>query len=343
MTLFYSSLVDPVDLTGYVRDQVLANPHRLEAILPTREVTDLDFELTRGSTTRGNVAKFRAFDTESPIGKRQPISKISGSLPPISQKIPLGEEATLRQRALERGNNAQLVQTIFDDAANQALAVADRMELARGEAINTGSIVLDENGLKSITVDMGRAAGHSVTAAILWTSLTTAVPLSNLLTWEGVYNTTNGRKPGAWLCGSAVIGNMLRNTEIAGLILNTLGVNPTVATREQLNAVLAAHGIAPFVVNDDLFMVDGTATRAIPANRIVAVPQAGDPLGSSFWTVTAEALELVETGHLTLEESPGIVAMNWRNPDPVGIWTKAVGIGLPFLANPNLTFGATVG
>jgi hypothetical protein len=41
-------------------------------------------------------------------------------------------------------------------------------------------------------------------------------------------------------------------------------------------------------------------------------------------------------------EQPGIVAGSYSTKDPVALWTKAAAIGLPVLANPNLSFTADV-
>lgn len=336
--------IDPVQLTGFAREAVAADPHRLEAVLPTQNVGDLDFEMARGGIRRGNVAKFRAYNGVAAIGKRQTLKSVRGSLPPISEQIDLGEEEILRiQRVIETGRpDPALVRAIYDDGRTRALAVADRMELARGEALNTGEITITENGLDGLTLDFGRNASLDVTAGTLWSNHSGSTPITNLLAWEAVYKGINGFTPGAWLAGDAVKQHLLLNTQVSSLLVNLQGVNPSLLTPGQMDTVLQAHGIAPFVFNDDLFYVDDVATRVIPANRIVAVPPAGQPLGRSFWTITAEALALAGSGKIRIEEAPGITVTVRETEEPVSIWTKASGIGIPFLANPDLTMGATV-
>ena len=46
-------------------------------------------------------ASFRAFDTESPLGRRPGMARKTGELLPISRKIPLSEYAQLRLRGAD--------------------------------------------------------------------------------------------------------------------------------------------------------------------------------------------------------------------------------------------------
>jgi hypothetical protein len=41
-------------------------------------------------------------------------------------------------------------------------------------------------------------------------------------------------------------------------------------------------------------------------------------------------------------EEPGIVAGSYEDEDPIALWTKASAIGLPILANPDLSMVADV-
>jgi hypothetical protein len=45
---------------------------------------------------------------------------------------------------------------------------------------------------------------------------------------------------------------------------------------------------------------------------------------------------------LAAAEQPGVVVGNFRTTDPIALWTHAAAIGLPIMANPDLTFVADV-
>src|SRR5687768_13958709 len=145
-------LVDPAELIDYVRaydNEVLrpSNQFRLAEWLPPRLTEDLEFRVRKGSLRDTDTAEYRAFDTTAPMTDRQGISYVSGSLGPVSRQIPLGEEESLRLRALERGTNEPLISAIYDDAERMTRAVEARLELARGDIINDGIVTIAENGL----------------------------------------------------------------------------------------------------------------------------------------------------------------------------------------------------
>lgn len=343
MGQFNFELVDPAELTGYLRE-IPFYDLVLEAVLPVRTVSDIEYRFVKGTLIDQDAAKFRQFDTEAPIGKRQPVLRQHGSLPPISKKIPLTEEGMLRLRALQTGDTAELVNQIYDDGKNMARSVAVRLELARAEVLDTGKVTLNENGVMA-TVDYGRSSSHNVvlSGAALWSAPSTATPITNLRAWHSTYRIDNGTPAGAVLMGETAINNLLVNAEVRSMVANVVNVSPSIITRPQLDTVLQSFNLPPIVQIDTIFRVDGSPVRAIPANRVIFIPPTGLPLGNTLMGVTAEATHLAELGRISVSEAPGIVGVVETEFDPVATWTKAAGIGLPVVANPDLTFAATVG
>jgi hypothetical protein len=336
-------MVDPQELQGFTREIQLEeerNRFVLQNYLPNQNIDEIEYRITRGNLRDTDAAKVRAWDTESPIGSRQGLERIMGELPPISKKIRLGEEERLRRRALERGNNSQMIDAIYDDAAQMARAVIARVEMLRGEALFNATLTINENGVTQ-SVNFGRAAGHTVTAAILWSTVATATPVADMRSWVQTYIDTNGVAPAFALTSTAVISNLMRNAEIRSLATTASGT-PGIVTVETVNAVFAAYGLPPFVPYDVNTRVDGVTTRVTPANKVVLMPPAEEPLGRTFFGTTAEALELVEARAIANDQAPGMVATIHKLDDPVSTWTKVAAIALPVLANPNLTLTATV-
>lgn len=335
----------PAQLTGYVRAGLADQPVNRFALaqwLPNRTIDDLDYRYTKGGEGLIEAAQIRAYDAESPIGGRPGLTRVSGELPPISRKIRLGEYDRLRQR---QDPNATIQVGIMDDAMRMARAVAARVEMLRGEALYTGKLTISENGVIA-TVDFGRAAGHTVTAGTPWSTVASATPLTDLLSWITTYIAANGVEPGAIITSTRVLNYMLQNTALRGLLAAN-GVTPSLISRQALEALFSAYGIPPLYVYDTQVNVSGAATRVIPDDRVVLAPAPGDPndwesndMGATFWGTTAESLEPaygIESG-----EAAGIVAGAYHTEDPVAVWTKAAAISLPVLANPDLTFCADV-
>lgn len=328
--------VTPQALTGFAREALAdrqENEFRLSAFLPNVTVDDLDYRFTRGGEGLVDAATFRAYDAESPIGARPGATRVTGELPPISRKIRLGEYDRLRQRGV-----APVAEGIMSDADRMVRAVAARVELARGEALHSGKVSINENGVVA-TVDFGRTASHTVTAATPWSTTASATPLADLRAWYATYVATNGQAPGVILTSTQVLGYLTLNAEFRNLMSQGTVGAASVVTPTQINTILNAWGLPSIVTYDSQVRVNGVATRVIPADRVVFLPADGGDLGATLYGTTAESLE-PDFGLAGAEA--GIVAGAYSTKDPVAVWTKAAAIALPVLANPDLTFSADV-
>lgn len=342
--LINTDYITPAELTGYVRagaQDWARNQFSLARWLPNNPIDDLDFRFTRGGEGLIEAATFRSFDAESPIGARPGAFRVSGQLPPISRKIRLGEYDRLKQRKLDE----KIRGALMTDAERMTRSIMARMELARGDALVNGKVTISENGL-AVEADFGRSGTMSVAPGTLWSDLTNGTPLTNLLTWKELYITTNGELPGAIVTSTRVLNFMLRNAEIRALAATAIGT-PTLVPVSMLEAVLTAHGLPQIYTYDAQIKVNGAATRVIADDKLLMLPAPGDPsspdssmLGATLWGTTVEATSPkygVEIG-----EEPGIVAGSYETEDPIALWTKAAGIGLPILANPDLSLVADV-
>lgn len=335
----------PAELSGYAR-QALAelpdNAQQLARWLPNRTVDDLEYRFNRGGGGLTEAASYRAFDAESPIGRREGGARTTGELLPLSEKIPLGEYDQLRRRA----NPTPAIQTgLLSDVERQVRKLAARVELARGELLATGKLVLNENKLKS-TVDFGRDPGNAVNVGTAWSNLASATVLTDLDTAVQDYSDKNGQAPGAILTSRKYRGYMRRNAEIRGL-LATGNQTPSVVSVSALDDFLDSEDLPPVITYDAKYTVEGVTKRVIPENLAILLPPPGDPgnpdgtdLGATMWGTTAYALqpEFALTGN-----EPGMVAGSYFENDPPSLWTLVAAIVLPGLANPNLSYALTVG
>jgi hypothetical protein len=332
-------LVDPAELIGVVR--ALQFPQFvLGGILPRQTVEDVLYSLIRANADTTAAAPVRSFDTEAPIGRRPGISRTTGALPPISQKIALGESDRLMVRALLGQGTAEqqrLIDAIFDDAARMVRSVEARLEIARGDALVDGIVTINENGVQ-FTVDYGVPSGTKVSAAAAWSTVTTDM-LGDLMTWLQAYIDLNGAPPARIVTSSQVMGYMLRNDSIR----NALGASAaTMVTRQSLTDLLAAFGVPPIETYDaQLTNSAGTKARVIPADRVLFLPPNGE-LGRTQYGITAEAVELAGEGLIGPADAAGVVATVFKDKDPVAVWTKGAAIALPIIANPDLLFVADV-
>ncbi|UUX60168.1 major capsid protein [Glutamicibacter halophytocola] len=329
--------VSPAELTGYVRsalEDLPQNTFSLNQYLPDTPVDDIDWRGETGGNGLTEVAQFRSFDAESPIGSRPGVSTISGSLPPISEKIRLGEYDRLKLRNSTDG----IKNAILDDGVRQARKIKARAEVGRGELLMTGKVTIAENGL-GIEADFGRKASHSPTAAILW-SAAGSTPIDDLLAWVEVYRATNGIKPEVMLVAQQVVSVLMRNEQIRALTLPA-GSTVQIVTIDAIQALLRSYGLPPLEVYEaQVAGPSSTAVDILDPTKILFLPPAGNKIGETQWGITAEQQSADYNLDSTIE--PGIVVGSYSDNDPVAQWTKASAIMLPIAPNTNLTLAGKV-
>jgi hypothetical protein len=335
-------LVDPNELIQYVRafdNEVLFNDYTLQEFLPNTAIPELEYRIRTGTWKDVDVANYRAWDTPAPMTGRQGFTRIQGEIAPVSRQIPLSEEEFLRLRELQGASNSAIINAIYDDSERMVRAVQARIELARGELLTTGQINLNENGL-NLTADFAMPGSHKPTAGTLWTN-PAATMLSDLLTWMELYVDDTGTEPGVLLWPRQVLGYAYLNNEMRSAAAAS-GTTPSRINNETIDAIFAANGLPPVRLYDTRVRVNGTSTRVIPANKILYLPPAGEPLGATFYGVTAEALLMAGQGVITLQDAPGVVAVVTRTESPVQTYTLGTALAMPVLPNPELVICATV-
>lgn len=331
----------PAEVTGYIRAAQAdyeANRFVLADYLPNTRVPDVEFRYFRGGLGLVNAAVYRGWDVESPVGFRQSGTRVTQELAPISEKVRLSEYDRLRLQNLNPDMRAQ----VFADAMHEMQAIAGQLELQRAAALNLGVLTVPFTDGSTQTVSFGRSGSHDVTAGTLWTDHTNATPLADLAGWVETYLTDTGVLPEVILMSRLRVQDLLANKQIQLSVSRGATIAPTILNRDDLNNVLESFDLPPIRTYDVRVNVAGTATRPIPANRVIMLNS--DQLGATFYGITAEALELPGVDDAVQEGSleSGIVAFSDRTFDPIATWTKASAVALPGVANPDLTFAATV-
>ena len=329
MELF--DIVQPSILSTYVKDLPEPPGVRLNEILPDRLFNDIEAVFDEVSRTN-RAAKFRAFDAETPIGKRDSLARKHLEMLPLGQKTVVGEYERLKLAQLQGANTDRLVSAIYDDVAVNANAARIRMELARGDVLTDGILSINENGVIQ-TYDYGVPAANTMDAAITWATATTDIPADLMSAMDLWVDAGGDDNPIMWV-SRTTLRHMLANDDLRNLA-QTNGVLPVTLNNNNLNQVMEAQGLPEIRVYNSSFDVDGATTRAIPIDIAIITPRNPGDLGFTAWGISAEALELVDAQRIAFEDAPGLVAAVYRNFDPVAVWTKVGGVGLPVITNPN--------
>lgn len=340
MAIIYD-VIDPVELTGYARDVPEPPEYGLSPLLPPRVIPDIEYDFK--TTTRSNrAARYRAWDAETPIGKRDGFATTKGAIPPLGEKRVIGEYERIQLERARGANDGRLVENIYDDTDANILAVRARLELARGDVLSDGKFTLDgENGL-TIEVDFLIPETNFVNPAVVWSDHANAKVLSDMLAWTVAATKANrGARPAAGYTDSETIGHVQRNLELRNIAGTVNGV-PNIVNQANVDAVFAAYNLPPLRPMEHSIL-DGETDEEVsvlPAGTIIFLP--ATPVGRTVFGITAEALELVEARRLAFADAPGLVAVTLKEGDPVRIWSKGGGTAMPVLENPDGVFVAEV-
>ncbi|MEU3285570.1 major capsid protein [Streptomyces longwoodensis] len=335
----FTEYATPAELTGYARAALRdreENQFSLNRWLPNDTINDLTYRFNRGGGGLVEAAVYRAYDAESDIGTRAGAARVSGELPPISRKMPVGEYEQIRMRNVDT-QGAEIRDAMEADSIKLVNAIAARVELARGDAIFNGSVTINENRV-SASVDFGRNAAHNVSAAIAFSSTDTSLAYDYFQSWLDTYVATNGSLPAATLMSRKIYNFLRRNKQLRDLFAGSTN-SPTVLTRDQLTSVLGDYDIPEPVIYDAQVSVDGVATRVTPEDKLAFLPAQGDALGKTLWGVPVEAND---PRYGLQGDGAGVAVGGYKSEDPQTVWTRATSIVLPVLGAPDLTFVADV-
>lgn len=334
----WTDIIDPATLTGYVRESLAAIEARrgnLARFLPNRVVPDISVRFVAGQSGLVSEAQFRAYDAEPQVGKKPSARRTTLELPAIGQNIPVSEYDQLRTR---NASDEVVLSEILNTANQVTQAVADRMERLRGIVLRTGVATIPELGAAD---SFGRASGHTVTASALWTSATTVSRLADLQAWADVYEATNGVPPGVILMSRRALRVMAAGDEFK---TSLVGGGSRPATVGDVNAIVEGAGLPPI----EVYSRRTSTGLVLPDTELLMLPAPVDPddwqgsqLGASFW---GQTLSSTEPGWgIEDADQPGIVAGVYRNEKPPMIAEViSDAIGMPVLANANLSLKATV-
>jgi hypothetical protein len=339
-----TDLIEPQVLIDFVRqyDNEVLRPEAqwtLDRWLPNRQVRNLKYRIRKGAFKDVNVAEYRAFDTPAVMTGRQGTSYIEGSLGPVSRQIPLSEEEILQSDDLLADTDDPIIRQIYEDSAAMIRSVQGRIELARGDLIDDGSVTIAENGL-ALTANFNRHADMRKVAATVWTNPAATI-LSDLLGWVEDYSDHNGFEPGSILMPRTRVASLALNTEMRSYA-SANGTTPTRLNRATIDAIFAEEGLPPIEISDEIVTRNDVRTRVLPLDKVYLMPPAGAALGNTFYGVTAEARLLRSRGLIDAEAEPGLVAVVTITEHPVQRYTVGTGIALPAMPNADYILDADV-
>jgi hypothetical protein len=289
---------------------------------------------------RSHTAKYRTWNAEVPIGKRQAaVERTQGQLLPLGQLLIVTEWESILQFMAQGGTmpTDRLVRLVYDDVRENVNSVRNRVELARGDFLTDGKFTLtDENGLKGIEYDAGLPSTHYYSVATSWADPAATALTDEINAGQLVNDDTRG-KTLAWARGGKAVRNYLaRNIEYRraaypGVADNAL---PGTLNLSQVDQVRIANELPALVPYDHKLDVDGVDTRVLPPDRLI---MGTADVGETQWGLTAEALSLATSNSIDFfaKNGPGITALAWKKPNPFTGYSQVASTPMPVAGDIN--------
>lgn len=333
-------LVETKDLLDFSQNFNVTRSYLGDTLFPDVKTQNMKAEFYRLSDQRmlPTMAQVHALDTEAHIGQRPTMEKVQLEKMLIKEKINQSERV---QMWLENGANSNsIVNYIFDDVARLAESVKTRTEVMKMEALCTGKITVDENGAK-FNVDYQVPSSNKIT--FNWADTTADIlgDVQNLMDTARL----NGQRITQFVTSTKVIALLRKNEGIQTSIYSALGKGTYVSNTLLQQLFNDMFGVT-FIINDEYYRYEGkkgvlNTKRYFDEDKLIAIsPLANGTLGAGLWGATPE--ERAQGPWTSKSSSQYITTVMWEEPDPVAVWTKASGMFIPVIPNPDGLYIGTV-
>lgn len=294
------------------------------------------------------MAEFHAMDTEAKTTFRMPIDVHSVEKGLIKVKINQSERLRTLTRSGVQGDQ-NLYNYVMDDGIRLADQIITRTKVAKNELLATGQVTIHENNL-NLTVNYGVPDAHKNFTLDFSDNAAKDIPaqiqeIVDAATAEGITLT-------GMVLSSKMLTKLRSNKAIQKLINGVYGEGALVS-RSALSAYLADEfGLTNIVLTDltygifDGYDADGRPQvinkRYFPKDKITFF--AGNPAGKLGQGLWGNPPEIDMAGFYKVNTSsvdPFVYITQKMEWDPAVLWTKASGLFMPVLYNPNSLFIAT--
>lgn len=332
-------LLAPQELIDYTKERKVKGTMG-DVLFPERKTEAMEIKMIKGASELPVVASIHSFDVEAEIGSREGADYSLQDLALIKRKIRLSEKELI---ALESPRNSmeeeEMIRKIYSDVDHLVAAIRARIEAMRMEALYSGKISINENGIKA-SVDYGMPSNHKTTKN--WKSGTPTI-LEDMDSCVNQIVKDTGFTPTRVLTSKMILNVILRDSTIRSAVF---GVNSAkMLTVTELNAFLAQQSLPQIAIYDEMYRIQGKdgkykSVRYLPEDAFVMMPDG--KMGDTFYGLTAEELELRNQPDIDIKSIGTIIVAMYATFDPVAKWIKAVATAMPSFPYVDQVFSITV-
>ncbi|MFF9429394.1 major capsid protein [Streptomyces sp. NPDC014746] len=339
--------IDAADINAFARTMTTPADFELtRTVMPERRLNSVKFRI-KSSKRRVTAAKFRTYDAETAVARRQAEKIITeGMLPPLGQKLIVGELEQILLDTSRGADSSEFVELLYDDIERHVESIHNRMELAAGGLLVHGTFNLNGENGPTLQTDFGVPAANMPTATKPWSD-PTSDPIADELRWIEYLRSISAPLPARVITSYKARATLAANNAYRAAYYGSVNGSTTptaVLAPNEVEVVRARYNLPPIIVYDVQVSVDDTYQRVIPEDRWILLPPNPESWAETQYGVTAESLVLSSSTNpaITREHAPGIVITAGYQDDPVQVWTKGSAVAMPVLYVPDIHITARV-
>ena len=341
VSMLLKTHMDAPTMLGLIRNVQPAQTMFGAELFPVQSTDMLTYSYFKEANQAVPMAGVVSYRAESPIIGDVTSESMFGQICKISVKKPLHEDVIMKIDRAGKGDPQAALKKISDDIVRLSVAVRERQEALRVEALTTGKLDINENGIKT-TLDFGLPADQKVIlgGTSRWSD-PTSNPVEDLELWVEIMAQNMRIRPTRAWTSRRVLACLRKNELIREYIMGKDHSGRPIST-EQINNMFEEFGLPKFSVYERYSTVelpDGTVKNynPFPENMITLLPEG--PLGV---TLEGPVAESILDGNISTEKRAGLWFNSWQEADPVTHWQKVSASSLPTFPRIEHVFHATV-
>ena len=334
--------------TFWEQNPLLVEPYFGESKFPNRKQLGLKLDYIKGANKAPVRLSASAFDADVIKLKRQGFETLSMQMPFFKNAYSVDEATVQQLLLLQQAGNQQMLNIVlnrvFNDEARLIANARLTMESLRMEALTTGAIAINDNGV-SLAYDYGVPSDNKIelSGTAKWDAPTTADPIKDINDWKFQLS-QKGITLTELLMNSTTFTLLTKVQSIKDRVLSMALTNSSaVVSDSMVNEIIQREtGMTIYVYDKGEETKDGFS-KFVPDNEVIAMPSG--ILGYTWFGTTPEEARLMtgsnEVDSVTIVET-GVALTRDSNADPVWERTKASMICLPSFEGADQVVIATV-
>jgi len=269
---------------GYVENVPPKRNYALAKFMPNQPVYDIEFTYNIISGGYGQMASITAWDSGAPLRDKDVIARLTAQIAKVQHAYRLTEkELLMYNKPRMPEEQQQVVKAIYDNTDKLVWGVQDREEWLRAKAVYEGRLQYSENDVQ-LDIDFLIPAENKLTADVEWSDPTAPVLEHLRQAVQRFKDANNGETPVEMHLSDRVEAWLLQNEQIKTHVYGST-TDARIVTAEQLQNLLSALSLPPYVVISDRVRGENGVEPLMPEDRVVLL---GEGLGHTMQGPTVE-------------------------------------------------------